>query len=173
MATELWDAAWRDRWKDEYAEKYLGEKWDGKKQAMVKKELWRLRSGRPVQDIDLMSGAGGVAPAAPKGSTPSATDAHVTSPTATATIPTSPDTGEAAGETQKASIRGHATRLGWKPAFSKMWLKGLFGFSDLDSLTKDQATNATLLAEAFGTPKYKPLLADMRDQGLVRPGEAA
>lgn len=63
-------------------------------------------------------------------------------------------------------------RLGWKGHFAKMWLKGLFGFDSPDSLTVDQCLNACLLAEVFGTEKYKPLQEDLRKEGLIK-AEAA
>ena len=167
MATELWDAAWREQWKADYAEKYEGEKWDGRAKAMKRATLWRLRSGRPVQDIDLMAGAGApsVPPKAvdvPKDSTRQSAEAGAAS-----AAPVSPDAGEAATDEQKEEIRGHVKRLGWKGHFAKMWLKGLFGFASPDSLSQDQATNAALLLEAWKTEKYGPLLADMRGEGLV------
>ncbi len=193
MATELWDAAWRNRWMDEYAEKGN----DGK---------WRVRSGRPVQELDLMSGAGGVvkavtpkpapisdvrkeaAQAAPKAPAVdvSATPAQPTAPpvagapsskvdAVAAAFPGSRvlDTGEPATDEQKKTLRDHAKRLDWKKHFGMMWLKGLFGFGEVDALSADQCLNACLLAEVFGTPKYKPLIDDMRADGLVRPEQAA
>lgn len=83
------------------------------------------------------------------------------------------DTGEAATDDQKATIRANVKRLGWKGHYAKMWLKTHFGFESPDSLTADQALNATLLLEAWGTDKFPPLLADMRNDGLVRPEQAA
>jgi hypothetical protein len=146
MATELWDAAWRDRWKDEYAETYMGEKWDGKKQAMVKKQMWRLRSGRPVQDVDLMSGAGGVAPKAPAPSAPVSAPAATPSPATTAGPA---DVGEPASAEDKAEIRASVKRLGWKNPAAKSWLRSATGgkANGVDELSAVEARTVLMLLE--------------------------
>jgi hypothetical protein len=187
MATELWDAAWRDQWKKEYAEQYDGEKWNSKTRQMVKARLWRLRSGRPVQNVDLMSGAGApsapasapaatpppAAPVAPSGERPKAEAIPATAPPGvegtTAGDAGRADTGEAATEQQRTMMRDEVKRLGWKGHFYKMWLKTFFGFDSPGALSQDQATNAILLLEHYGTEKYKALIEDMRADGLIKP----
>lgn len=194
MSTELWDKAWRDRWQAQYAEQYWGEKWDGKKQAMVKKQLWRLRDGRPVQEIDMMSGAGGVAPATPKAPAAppaavpaaSAVGAHgpavtgVSSAAGAAAEPSrslhdasilvpaaSTDTGEALGAEGVAAVRGLVKKLGWKAGFARIWLKERFGVDSPDALSIQQGANAYTLLVAFGTPLYDRIHGEMLAGGEV------
>lgn len=137
MATELWDKEWRDRWMADYAESYKDDRG---------KTCWKPRSGRPVQAIDLMSGAGGVAPkgpatpapASPPAATPiPASDAAPASsfraPLAAATADVAGsaskavDTGEPASDADKAEIRAIVGRLGWKKPYAKMWLRQTTG----------------------------------------------
>lgn len=136
MATELWDAAWRDRWKAEYAEQYNGQKYDKRKGGYVDATLWRLRSGRPVQDIDLMAGAGGVAP---KASAPPAT------PSASAAS----DTGEPASDIDKAEIRASVKRLGWTNPKAKAFVRSATGgkANTPDELSANEARTVLLLLE--------------------------
>ena len=172
MATELWDKAWRDRWQAEYAESYWGEKWDAKKQAMVKKLMWKLRDGRPVQEINLMSGAGGVAPApAPKETASAAPAAASNSPAATpAPIPVPAafvDTGEALGAEGVQALRDNVKRLKWKGQFAKIWLKERFGVDSPEALTVQQGANALVLLGLFGNPAYDGFLATLAKEGAA------
>jgi len=144
MATQLWDAAWRDRWKAEYAEAYKGQKYDKKKGGYVDATLWRLRSGRPVQDIDLMSGAGGVAPKAPAPSAPASAPAAMTAP-ATAAAPS--DTGEPASAAQIADIRAMVKKIGWKGNQATAWLKRVTGQQKPEALSAVEATAAAIELE--------------------------
>lgn len=194
MATELWDAAWRDQWKDNYAERYMGEKWDAKASRKVAKEMWRLRSGRPVQQIDLMSGAGGVAPEAspapkgeaatssaqPNGSSPPAdqSSSATTAPTPGAsegssattsacgtTTPTTIDPGEALGPEAIETIRAVMKRLKWKGSFAKIWLRDFFDVELPSALSKQQGDTALALLQAHGTGAYQALVARFESEG--------
>jgi hypothetical protein len=60
IATDLWDANWREEWKAKYATIYQSKDRDGKP-----KTMWKLKS-RVSNPHDLMAGAGGVAPAPAK-----------------------------------------------------------------------------------------------------------
>lgn len=200
MFSELWDKAFIEKWKAKYAEQYEGVKWNGKTQKEERKKMWRRKdhaNRQPLDDLDLMSGAGGTvkppapsapasAPVATPASAPTAaplakkapreeddepTPSEVENGQAFVADPRGVDTGEAATEAQRVSIRDEVKRLGWKAPFYKMWLKGLFGFDTPGSLTKDQATNALLLLEHWGKDSYKPLLEDMRKDGLVKERE--
>jgi hypothetical protein len=146
MATELWDAAWRDRWKDEYAEQYQGEKWNPKTNRKEPKTMWRLRSGRPVQDIDLMAGAGGAAPKGPAPSAPVSAPAATPSPATTAA---QADVGEPASAEDKAEIRANVKRLGWKAPQAKTWLRGATGgkANGPDELSAAEARMVLMLLE--------------------------
>jgi hypothetical protein len=134
MATQLWDKEWRDRWMADYAEKGN----DGK---------WRARSGRPVQDVDLMSGAGGVAPKAPAPSAPVSAPAATPSPATTAAPPS--DAGEPASAEDKAEIRASVKRLGWKNPAAKAWLRSTTGgkANGVDELSAVEARTVLMLLE--------------------------
>jgi ribonuclease HI len=132
LATQLWDKAWRDQWMADYAEKGS----DGK---------WRARDGRPVQDIDLMSGAGGVAP---KGPAPSVTASAPVATPAPATVVAPPDAGEAATDVQKAAIRAAVKALKWKGSYAKIWLRDATGVDSVEALSIVQADTALAALEA-------------------------
>jgi len=137
MASQLWDKPWRDRWMAEYAESYKDK--DGKTK-------WRARDGRPVQDIDLMSGAGGVAPKAPAAPAPASPPAATPS---AASAAESSDTGEPASDIDKAEIRAAVKRLGWKAPAAKTWLRAATGgkANNPDELSAAEARMVLLLLE--------------------------
>lgn len=174
MATELWDAAWRDRWKADYAEKYMGEKWDARANKKVPKEQWRLRSGRPVQDINLMAGAGGVvsAPPPPSAASPAPAPSDDVPPPSDEFAPSN-DPGIAAGDAQLEAIVSQFKRLGWKQGQAKMWCKVHFGIAGHAALSQQQADDAFLLLNAFDKPTlFQKLLDDLAANGRVRKAEA-
>lgn len=127
MASQLWDKGWRDQWMDDYAEKGN----DGK---------WRARSGRPVQQIDLMAGAGG----------------NVATPTPASTPAPSGDTGEAATADQQAEIRAEVRKLGWKTPQAREWLKAAVGQERPDGLTAVQAAHVLMLLESELSKRGQP-----------------
>jgi ribonuclease HI len=133
MATQLWDKEWRDRWMADYAEKGN----DGK---------WRARSGRPVQDVDLMAGAGGAAPKGPAPSAPASAPAATPSP-ATAAAPV--DAGEPASDADKKEIRAFVKQLGWVPSKARTFLGAATGGKVIkpDELSAAEARMVLMLLE--------------------------
>lgn len=178
IATEMWDANWREQWKAKYATSY--------EDRQSGKTKWRLKS-RVSNPHDLMAGAGGVAPpaapipsAASTGSTPSKADSP-SPPTAgvdgqepSPADSSTPDTGEAATAEQKEAVRATIKALAWKRGYVRQWFHGLFGFGlqiadPLEALTQRQADAAYFLLLAHGKPLYERLLADERAKGNVLP----
>lgn len=172
MSTELWDPAWRKRWQEDYAEEYWGEQKNYKTGQTEKKKKWRLRSGRPVQEINLMAGAGGVvspSPSPPPAASPAPapSDDDVPPPTDADAPPV--DTGEAASEAQLEAIVGQFKRLTWKQGQAKMWIKVHFGIAGYAALSQQQADDAFLLLNAIDKPAlFSKLIDSMVTAGRVR-----
>jgi Mitochondrial genome maintenance MGM101 len=194
---EMWDANWREAWKAKYAVSYQGDKWDAKSNSYKKATLWKLKA-RTSSPHDLMAGAGGVAPAATapasdstSKSAPAASGAPKPAPTAAApaSTPTASsepeelvpaagvefiDTGEAASEEQKTSLKSALKTLGWKWGFMRDWFNAHFGIlrenamSTLNALTAQQADDAYLLLVSHGMANYDKVLAELRAKGSVK-----
>lgn len=186
IATDLWDANWREEWKAKYATSYQGKDRDGKP-----KTQWRLKS-RVSNPHDLMAGAGGVAPepakAAPAsaGSRPEAKTGTAGSsaapvvepaPAQSSEAPATPDTGEAATGEQLEAISNRLKALGWKRGYLRSWFASHFGIPAagmepariLGALTQQQADNVFLLLNAFGNPSLVDrLLTDMVAKGQAK-----
>jgi hypothetical protein len=166
IATEMWDANWREQWKAQYATSYRGKKWNAKKQQEEEATIWKLKS-RVSNPHDLMVGAGGVEPAGaappavppsrassgastipPASPSPPSADAAgvAASPSPSApsapdepgTVSPAPDTGEAATNDQKDALRTHIRQKKWTLKYCRLWFAGLFGtiFNDGDPLEK-------------------------------------
>lgn len=152
IATEMWDANWRDKWKAEYATSYKQKDRNGEE-----KTKWKLKS-RVSNPHDLMAGAGGVAPdamgtdssrrasAAGAGTSTSAPSSAAAAAEAdapeqgtvsppgsppthpgTAVVAAAGDTGEAATSDQKDAIRQHIKAKAWKRGYVRLWFGQLFG----------------------------------------------
>jgi len=175
VATDMWDANWREEWKAKYAISYQSKDRDGKP-----KTMWKLKS-RVSNPHDLMAGAGGVAPSADPLRSPSAsqpTESASSPGAAPADAPSSdtPDTGEAASPEALEAIKGQLKRLGWKLGMMRIWFAERFGIETaqidavriLGRLTEMQAVTAHLLLSAHGKPLYDVLLADARAKGQAK-----
>jgi hypothetical protein len=84
------------------------------------------------------------------------------------------DTGEAASEEQKTSLKSALKTLGWKWGFMRDWFNAHFGIlrenamGTLNALTAQQADDAYLLLVSHGKPNYDKVLAELRAKGSVK-----
>lgn len=187
IATDLWDANWREEWKAKYATSYQGKDRDGKP-----KTQWKLKS-RVSNPHDLMAGAGGVAPSSPPATNVAAPAAAGPANAGEAIKPQDPaaasdasgapvaggdsaDTGEAPSPEALEAIKGQLKRLGWKLGMMRIWFAERFGIETaqidavriLGRLTEMQAVTAHLLLSAHGKPLYDVLLADAQAKGQCK-----
>lgn len=170
VATEMWDANWREKWKAEFAYR------DPQDKTKNGDPKWKLKN-RVSSAHDLMAGAGGVDPATgpgvtyqpPKGQvagigpSASSTPAPATGTTTQAT----PDTGEPLGPEAIAAIRAEVKRLKWKPSYARLWLKDFFGFEAPTALSRMQGDAALVLLQAHGTTSYNALVVRMQGEGRI------
>ena len=155
VAAELWDPEWRDGWLKKYC--------DREKDERGKWKFWKLDKPNAAPAPIAGRNSGGkqlpVAPtgkSVPKGDVASvspsaATDAESAgSADATETTTTSswPDTGDAPNAAELAAVRDAAKVLKWSKPKATSWLKGNFGQTSADALTKDQCASALALLMA-------------------------
>lgn len=170
IATEMWDANWREKWKAEYATTYKQKDRNGEE-----KTKWKLKN-RVSNPHDLMAGAGGVAPAPTAAATESARPGSASSTAAAAPEPASSpstDTGEAATDEQKEAIKAQFKRLAFKGGYIKMWIAQTFGLQVADArrapevFSQRQADAAFTLLLAHGTALYDKVYAELKGKGDV------
>lgn len=173
MAWQLWDRAWREKWQAEHAEQYEGEKrrFDKRENRWVttRATMWRRRDKKTSSAVDMASGAGGVAPVADAASSSSGP------------APAAPDTGEAATDEQKTSIKNMIGKKGlaWTNKYMRLWFVERFGDAfkgadnPLERCTKQQADSAFLLISSWGNDPAQPatlyqrVLDELKSKGEV------
>ena len=174
IATEMWDANWREKWKAQYAYQ------DRNDLTRDGKPKWKLKN-RVSNPHDLMAGAGGVEP--PKAPTAAASTAE---PRTSATAPAEPprtghdiiwiadgDDGTAAEAGEQDAVRNLLKALKYKPEGAKRWMSAMFGVEKVAALTKQNCASATALLLARGQDgrnddMYEKMLRKLQADGKVR-----
>ena len=159
VATQLWDANWREKWKATYAVSYQQQN----RKTGETETRWKLKN-RVSNPHDLMAGAGGVAPEpakpapAPAASSPKSKGGKGGSSAGAAAAPApapasalesaTPDTGEAASEATLDALTAEIRRRKYTRSYVTTFLLAEFNVSTMSALTQQQAARALVLVMA-------------------------